>query len=64
MANLIPYDDSVDNSPVELRIEHAVTADLPDGQSCPPYYDGAVWRVIRRAAGYTTWRRIQLRGAS
>jgi hypothetical protein len=44
-----------------LHIEHVVTVDLPDGQACPPYYDGAIWRAIRRADGRTIWRRLYLK---
>jgi len=44
-----------------LIVEHAVTADMPDGQSLPPYNDrAAIWRVVRRVDGHTTWRRIFL----
>jgi hypothetical protein len=41
-----------------LVIEHATTADLPDGRQMPPLGDGwrAVGRIIR-----TQWRRIALR---
>ena len=41
-----------------LVIEHATTADLPDGRQMPPLGDGwhAVGRIIR-----TQWRRIVLR---
>jgi hypothetical protein len=44
-----------------LCIEHAVTADMANGQPLPPYIeDGVVWHVVRRANGRTTWRRIFL----
>jgi hypothetical protein len=50
---------------MNLVIEHAVTADMPDGQPLPPYFDnGAVWCVVRCADGRTTWRRIFLNTAS
>jgi hypothetical protein len=46
---------------MNLVIEHAVTADMPDGQPLPPYIDnGAVWCVVRSTDGRTTWRRIFL----
>ena len=57
MAEPVHQADSVGNP---LHIELTVTADLPDGQACPPYYDGAIWRVIRRHDGHTTWRRLFL----
>jgi hypothetical protein len=45
-----------------LVIEHAVTADMQDGQPLPPYNDqDTIWRVVRRADGLTSWRRIFLR---
>ena len=45
-----------------LRIDHLVTADLPDGQSLPPYLESnAIWHVVRRLPdGRTSWRRICL----
>jgi hypothetical protein len=57
VATPVHQAESVDNP---LHIERAVTADLPDGQACPPYYDGAIWRVVRRTDGRTIWRRIFL----
>jgi hypothetical protein len=39
-------------------IEHITTSDLPDGQVCPPFYDGAIWCVVNRGNGRTLWRRI------
>jgi hypothetical protein len=48
----------VDN---HLIVEHVTTSDLPDGQVCPPYYDGAVWRVVRRSGGRTLWRCLYLK---
>ena len=64
MARSISQADSVGNlSP--LHIEYCVTSDMPDGQALPPFIeDGVVWHVVRRANGRTTWRRIQLWGAS
>jgi hypothetical protein len=50
-------------TPDLLMIEHMTTADMPDGQSLPPFIDedGALWRVVRRLAGARTlWRRIRL----
>jgi hypothetical protein len=45
-----------------LAIEHAVTADMDDGQPLPPLIvDGVVWRVVRRWPGNRTqWRRLWL----
>jgi hypothetical protein len=46
-----------------LLIEYTTTADMPDGQSLPPFVDegGAIWRVVRRLGGARTlWRRIRL----
>jgi hypothetical protein len=45
-----------------LVIEYTTTADMPDGQSLPPFIDkdGAVWGVVRRLPGARTrWRRIR-----
>jgi hypothetical protein len=48
------------NNP-ELSVEHAVTADMADGQPLPPLIeDGIVWHVVRRANGCTVWRRVYL----
>jgi hypothetical protein len=44
-----------------LAIKHAITADMADGQPLPPLIeDNVVWRVVRRAGGYTIWRRLFL----
>jgi hypothetical protein len=45
-----------------LRIEHAVTADMPDGQPLPPFIEGnVVSHVVRRLPNARTlWRRIAL----
>jgi len=40
-----------------LVIEHATTADLPDGRQMPPLGDG--WHTVGRITG-TRWRRIAL----
>jgi hypothetical protein len=40
-----------------LVIEHATTADLPDGRQMPPLGDG--WHAVGRITG-TRWRRIAL----
>ena len=40
-----------------LVIEHATTADLPDGRQMPPLGDG--WHAVGRITG-TQWRRIAL----
>jgi hypothetical protein len=50
-----------------LRIEHATTSDMPDGQALPPYIeDGVIWHVIDRYPenNTTRWRRISLIRAS
>jgi hypothetical protein len=43
-----------------LCIEHAVTANMDDGQQLPPFIeDNVVWHVVRRLPnGRTLWRRI------
>jgi hypothetical protein len=41
-----------------LVIEHATTADLPDGRQMPPLGDG--WHAVGRITG-TRWRRINSR---
>src|SRR5262249_35813402 len=46
--------------PREFRTTH----DLPDGQPCPPYYEGVPWRVVMRIASHTTWCRSALSLAS
>jgi hypothetical protein len=58
VARSISQDDSVGNL---LLIEHVTTSDLPDGQVCPPYYDGAVWCVVHRHGGRTLWRSLYLK---
>jgi hypothetical protein len=42
-----------------LRIERAVTRDLPDGRQWPPL--GSDWRVVRHLPdAQTLWRRLRL----
>jgi hypothetical protein len=41
-----------------LVIEHATTADLPDGRQMPPLGDG--WHAVDRITR-TYWRRVALR---
>jgi hypothetical protein len=37
---------------------YIITADLADGQVCPPYIDdGVPWRVVERRNGRTLWCR-------
>ncbi len=37
---------------------YILTADLDDGQPCPPYIeDGVPWRVVQRRNGRTVWCR-------
>jgi hypothetical protein len=44
-----------------LTIEHAITADMADGQPLPPLIeDGIVWCRVRRDGGRTHWRRLFL----
>jgi hypothetical protein len=45
-----------------ILVEYADTADMPDGQPLPPYFDsnGAIWRIVRRLGARTRWRRIRL----
>lgn len=58
MTEAISQADSIGNP---LLIEHVTTSDLPDGQVCPPYYDGAVWCVVHRHGSRTLWRRLSLK---
>jgi hypothetical protein len=61
MAGAISQAESVGNlSP--LRVEHATTVDMDDGQALPPLIeDGVVWHVVRRANGRTLWRSLHLK---
>jgi hypothetical protein len=48
-----------------MRIDYLVTADMPDGQPLPPYYDGAVWHVVHPLpGGFTLWRSISIRASA
>jgi hypothetical protein len=48
-----------------LAVEHAATADMPNGQPLPPLIeDGVAWYVVRRADGHTIWRRLFLTPSS
>jgi hypothetical protein len=48
-----------------MRIDYTITADMPDGQALPPYYDGAVWHVVRQLPGGSTlWRSISIRASA
>jgi hypothetical protein len=61
MRNVETPGPRVNRRKFTLAIEHVVTADLPDGQACPPWIEnGVVWHVVYRAAGHTRWRRIRL----
>jgi hypothetical protein len=52
------------NTMPTLVIKHAVTHDMEDGQPLPPYYDGAVWHVLRHQPDHTTlWRSISIRAS-
>lgn len=54
--------DETSNHLCQLAIEHAVTADMDDGQPLPPFIeDGYVWHVVRRAGGRTLWRCLFLK---
>jgi hypothetical protein len=41
--------------------EYRTTCDLPDGQPCPPYFEGVPWRIVMRVGGHTIWCRSVLR---
>jgi hypothetical protein len=46
-----------------LIIEYTTTADMPDGQSLPPFSDedGAIWHAVDRLpGGHTRWCRIRI----
>jgi hypothetical protein len=44
-----------------LVIEYAVTGDMADGRSLPPFIeDNVAWHVACRGNGRTTWRRLYL----
>jgi hypothetical protein len=58
MARHLSQADVVGNL---LQIETVTTSDLDDGQPCPPLYEGAVWRAVRRSSGHTLWRRLYLK---
>ena len=49
-----------------LVIEHAVTANMDDGQSLPPIIeDGAIWCVVHPLPGRKTlWRRISFQSTT
>jgi hypothetical protein len=39
---------------------YVVTANMPDGQALPAYFEaGSIWQIVRRHAGRTLWRRAQ-----
>jgi hypothetical protein len=60
VTEAISQAESVGN-PSPLRVEHALTADMADGQPLPPFIeDRIVWHLVRRADGRTLWRRIFL----
>jgi hypothetical protein len=47
------------NSPPS-QPDYVVTADMPDGQPLPPYFEvGSIWQIVRRHAGRTLWRRTK-----
>jgi hypothetical protein len=48
---------------IALAIEHVTTADMDDGQPLPPFFDGAIWCVVRRANNRTFWRSLALKHA-
>jgi hypothetical protein len=45
---------------ITLCITHSITHDSLDGQQWPPPDDDALWVVVRRGNGLTTWRSMQL----
>jgi hypothetical protein len=49
-----------DGGPALMKITDAVTSDGPDGQPWPPTESDALWRLLRRAEGYSHWRAIEL----
>jgi len=46
-------------APRILAISHATTKDLPNGSPWPPHGD-ALWCIVARADGCTTWRCVSL----
>jgi hypothetical protein len=58
MARHLSQADSVGNP---LIVEHVTTSDLPDGQVCPPLYEGVIWHVVRRSGDRTQWRSLYLK---
>ena len=48
---------------INLVIEHVITADMPDGQPLPPFYEhDAIWHLVDRFHDQkkTLWRRISI----
>jgi hypothetical protein len=43
-----------------MEITRTVTNDSPDGQPWPPTERKVLWRLLRRADGWSYWRAIEL----
>ena len=43
-----------------IKISHSMTSDCLDGQPWPPTERNILWRLVRRADGYSHWRAIEL----
>jgi len=43
-----------------IEILHSVTSDIPDGRPWPPTERNVLWRLLRRADGFSYWRAIEL----
>jgi hypothetical protein len=44
----------------DMTVTHVATADDADGQPWPPPDQKMFWVIVRRSAGYTLWRSIQI----
>jgi hypothetical protein len=43
-----------------MKITRTITIDSPDGQPWPPTERNVLWRLLRRADGFSHWRAIEL----
>ena len=43
-----------------IEILHSVTSDIPAGRPWPPTERNVLWRLLRRADGFSYWRAIEL----
>jgi hypothetical protein len=58
--NTVPGPSPQAGNPPTQSNYYIITADLDDGQPCPPYCDpGVVWQVVRRNGCRTIWRRAE-----